>query len=691
MKQVRFYFIFICLIIGSNAIAQSDFSTPRRAVATFYENLYTENPDVSTASKIISSRHIFSKKKREQLVVELKEYIDSQGGGDPKLDSIPDDKNHTDSISGLAAFRLDDNFELVKIGNHWYLSKETVNRIPGLIADSKEETEENVEEERSGILADRQRARKEREKELEAISIMPVDLSTPYATVKFFIENIDKDPAVAARIISSKDIPHLSKRIEIAQQLNRFFGGKGVYVDIDKVPEDQDYTDSLRAGRYTYEITYRFSDIYLEKNGNAWYLSKESAEKVPDLYNTAFPFGSDRLLKYLPTEGSIEIFGIFAWQYLAILILVALTYLVFRFLNWLISFIVTRVLFRFGYNDIAKTHVQPVTRPIGLLIAFIMAEMALPFLQLPIKVNALASVTVEIFIPFFAMIAIYYAVNILGLYLDKIAKKTDNTFDDQLVPLIRKILKTFVVIIGALVVLSRMGSDVKLLLGTLSVGGLALALAAQDTIKNFFGSLMIFLDKPFQAGHWVVTTDGIDGTVEQVGFRSTRIRTFENSLISVPNGRLSDAAINNYGLRSYRRFRTHIAVTYDTPPDLLELFIKGLREIVDKHPHTRKDYYHVYMNDMGSHSLNILFYIFFITPEWSEELKYRHEVILLIMKLAHTLGINFAFPTQTLHMENFPGEDSLSSVYGSGDKMEKEMMKFFENQSKSLDKKESKN
>jgi MscS family membrane protein len=272
--------------------------------------------------------------------------------------------------------------------------------------------------------------------------------------------------------------------------------------------------------------------------------------------------------------------------------------------------------------------------------------------------------------------------DIVGLYMKKMADKTETTYDDQIVPIVRKILKTFVVIIGGIIVLQNLDVNIGLLLGGLSVGGLALALAAQDTIKNFFGSLMIFMDKPFQAGQWIVTSDGIDGTVEKVGFRSTQVRTFANSLITVPNGKLSDSAINNYGLRAYRRFKTHIAVTYDTPPDVLDLFIKGLRDIVKEHPHTRKDMYHIYMNDMGSHSLDVLFYIFFITPSWGEELQYRHEVILSIIRLAHTLGINFAFPTQTLHMERFPGQMSLSPTYEQVEELEPKMKQYFDDQKK---------
>ena len=144
------------------------------------------------------------------------------------------------------------------------------------------------------------------------------------------------------------------------------------------------------------------------------------------------------------------------------------------------------------------------------------------------------------------------------------ATQTQNTMDDQLVPIIRKSLRVFVITFGTLAILQSLNLSIFPLLTGLSIGGLAFALAAQDTIKNFFGSVMIFLDKPFQIGHWI-TTDGIDGTVEEVGLRSTRIRTFSNSLVTVPNGKLADATINNHGLRVYRRFYTTLSINYDTP------------------------------------------------------------------------------------------------------------------------------
>ena len=213
------------------------------------------------------------------------------------------------------------------------------------------------------------------------------------------------------------------------------------------------------------------------------------------------------------------------------------------------------------------------------------------------------------------------------------------------------------------------------LLAGLSIGGLAFALAAQDTVKNFFGSLMIFVDKPFQVGDWITSGD-VDGTVEEVGARSTRIRTFANSVIYVPNGNLANATIDNHGLRVMRRFYTTITITYDTPPDLIETFVNGLKSIIINHPNTSKEKYEIHLNDFGASSLNIMFYIFFTVPTWSEELAARHDVISKIIRLAHELGIQFAFPTQTLHIENMPGQNSLSPVYMSKEEADKKLNEF---------------
>ena len=670
--------LIIFLGINFNALAfQSDFSTPRSSIE--YLETYTsiENENEAKASKLISSKDVFLAKKRKQFIKDIRRILDESGYG-WEINAIPDSANHV-RANGTPIYVLIADVSLEKQGDNWLISKQTIDNIPGLLAGL------GLEEEKEGIKIF---AKKEEEKPKEVtpkpttrqaeVPMVKLDLSSPrslVAELSKYSQPDDFRPDIIQQVIYVKHLPHREERIERIEQLARFVEAKGIIVDKSAIPDDPNYIDTLHLDVHEYVLTPRFAELYLEKIGDRWYLSEETVEKIPILFEAAYPFGSDRLLKYLPDDQSTYM-GLMIWQYLAILILVIVSFIFNKGLSWVVHYVITKILFKFGRQELATTYIKPVVRPFSLMIAFAIVSMFLPILQLPINVSHYLTLGFAGLIPFFGTIGAYNMIDIVALYFEKLAHKSESTLDDQLVPLFRKIAKTFVVIIGGVYVLANLNVQLVPLLATLSIGGLAFALAAQDTIKNFFGSLMIFVDKPFQVGQWI-TASGIDGTVEEVGIRSTRIRTFSNSLIYVPNGKLADATIDNHGLRSYRRFSTDLAITYDTPPDIVEIFIKGLRKIVEEHPKTRKDTYHIYMNNLNSHSLDIKFYIFFTVPSWGQELEARHEVIMSILKLAHTLGVNFAFPTQTFHVQDLPGQPSLSPQYGKPDKLSKEMDNFF--------------
>jgi MscS family membrane protein len=154
-------------------------------------------------------------------------------------------------------------------------------------------------------------------------------------------------------------------------------------------------------------------------------------------------------------------------------------------------------------------------------------------------------------------------------------------------------------------------------------------------------------------GDWIVVGKA-EGTVEEIGFRSTKIRTFYNSLISVPNADLATKEVDNMGRREYRRVREVLGITYDTPPEKIEAFLEGIKNIIKSNEYTRKDYYHVVFSGYGGSSLNILLYFFLRVPDWSTELVEKQNVFIEILRLAKELNIDFAFPTQTLHIESSP-------------------------------------
>ena len=182
---------------------------------------------------------------------------------------------------------------------------------------------------------------------------------------------------------------------------------------------------------------------------------------------------------------------------------------------------------------------------------------------------------------FFAVVAaVWTAFHIIDL-LSRVAlrqtAKTDTRFDDLLVPFISKLLKFLAACIGFVLFANAFDWEITALLGGLGIGGMALAFASQDTISNLFGSLTVLLDRPFEVGDWIVT-DGVEGSVETVGIRSTRIRTGYNSLITLPNSRLATAAVDNYGCRQFRRLKTTLGVQYDTTFEQIEAFCEGVRE-----------------------------------------------------------------------------------------------------------------
>ncbi len=241
-------------------------------------------------------------------------------------------------------------------------------------------------------------------------------------------------------------------------------------------------------------------------------------------------------------------------------------------------------------------------------------------------------------------------------------EKTDGRLDDQLVPILNNFLTGLVIAFGAFKLLRLFGVDTTTLLAGATIGGLAFALASQDTVRNLIGTIMIFLDKPFHIDDWIEAGEVV-GTVEQVGFRSTMVRAADTSVYQIPNSKLSEIVINNKGLRLFRRYNTNLGLRYDTPPELIEAFVKGVREIIVIHPETRSDSYNVEFTGFGDSALLIMVNVYFKSLAWGVEQSSKHRLHMAIIKLASELGIDFAFPSTTVTIEQFPEKKSLSLKY----------------------------
>lgn len=290
--------------------------------------------------------------------------------------------------------------------------------------------------------------------------------------------------------------------------------------------------------------------------------------------------------------------------------------------------------------------------PFGISLFFLTLFVGLRFLELSPGILSYVLRLNQIALTVALVVTTVRLVDVIATYFEGLASKTESKFDDVLIPLLRTGAKLFVWAIGLVFIGHSLTVDVKNIIAGLGIGGLAFALAAKDTLSNLFGSLTVILDRPFEIGDWVKLGNGVEGNIESVGFRSTRIRTFYDSLVTVPNNQLTNIHIDNMGKRTFRRFSTTLGVQYDTPVEKIEAFCEGIRQIIVKQPHTRKDYFNVYLTDMGASSLNIILHLFWKVSDYSEELTQKHRLLVDIIRLAKTLGVEFAFPTQTLHVFN---------------------------------------
>lgn len=341
------------------------------------------------------------------------------------------------------------------------------------------------------------------------------------------------------------------------------------------------------------------------------------------------------------------------WQWLGLVLLFALAWIVHRIVAFMSGRVLAGiVLKRTGLKRTASAAANAKTA-LGYFAAALLITSFSHFLRLPDSSERIVVILAKIIASIGAMLLAYRGADLFGARLQDAAQKTDSRLDDQLAPMGRRILKVLITVCAALFVLDNLKVDIVSFLAGLGVVGIGVGLAAKDTFANLFGSITVLTDKPFTIGDWI-KVGGVEGTVEEIGFRSTRVRTFYNSLISVPNSRLVDSTVDNMGARSYRRYKTNLGVTYNTPPDRIEEFCKGIEELVRSSKEMRHDYFFVELNDFGASSMNILVYVFFNVPDWGAELRARQNFILEILRLAERLDVSFAFPSQSVYVESMP-------------------------------------
>lgn len=299
--------------------------------------------------------------------------------------------------------------------------------------------------------------------------------------------------------------------------------------------------------------------------------------------------------------------------------------------------------------------------PANLLIVTVALSSGLAQLQMG---DALRSVIVNTMQLLLLVAIFWYAFNLVSIVevmLYRMTEKTNSKLNDQLVPVIRKTLRIFLVVVAILFVAQNIfNQDIGAWLAGLGIAGLAVSLAAQDSLKNLFGSITILFDKPFQVGERI-SYSGYDGVIEDIGFRSTKVRTLSGHLVNIPNSRIVNDPIENIAQRPTIRRILNVTITYDTPLAKIREGVQIIRDILDEegirepiNPTVNGDVLspRVHFNEFNAASLNIFVIYWYAPPVWWDYLAHAEQVNLRIFEEFEKAGIDFAFPTQTLHLAN---------------------------------------
>jgi len=339
--------------------------------------------------------------------------------------------------------------------------------------------------------------------------------------------------------------------------------------------------------------------------------------------------------------------GVMWWQWLALLALIPLAALVGLLLGRPTRAVLKRLVAR-TETEIDDEMVESWRGPVSLLWAVLAARLSLPWLGLA---EAPLAFVVEMQRALVVVAVFWMAIRAIGVLQKDLPSRQwaqSNPAVGSLIPLGARFARVLIVAIGALTVISSFGYPIATILAGLGIGGIAIALGAQKSLEHFFGSVSIGLDQPFRIGDWIIVGN-VEGEVEAIGLRSTRIRTMDRTIITIPNGTLAEAQTENVGARERIRLRTVIGLEYGTPAATIQRIRDEIEALLRAHPSTWQDRVVVRLFQFGASSLDIEVFCWLETTAVDDFRAVRETLMLGMMEIVEKNGATFAFPTQKLH------------------------------------------
>lgn len=633
------YSLLLSLGLSFSLLGQTEVSfstrTPQSTLRSFKAYLTKKNYNPAKASYTLNSN--LSQNRKISQTVQLNSLMNRYGK--INLDNIPDKKRYKnkDGEYKYIIYKKHPELYLERVRGKWLFSKESLSKIDSF---NKKEIKSRYKRKTSDVLTTHRG---------DTIKVV-FSMSSPYNTIishLMFVQDSTFNPEFMAKIIDDNGKLNEEQCVEKSVKIYQYYlGAVQNWIRLDDIPKDPNYIDSL-SGKHLFVINPNVPELYLEKIGKDWKYSFTTAELIDELHESIYPIGAESVFsfgnyfkdligaKYAKTI----FFGMQLYQFVMIN---------FFLLIFLISFMVVKILVKRIIFRILKRESDARITYRGILALFLVFFLSWILIFLPAL--GFGNDVMVVLKRVFGALLIFSLTN-LGLITTEIwfrvmtrnEPKDTMTARKGAITFVMAILKIVIVVIGAVFIVDKLGFDLAGLLTGISIGGFAFALGAQETIKNFFGSIMIFVDKPFQVGDWVEIS-GDEGIVEEVGLRTSKIRTFYNSVVIIPNSKVANITIDNYEKRRYRRYKAYYKLPLNTDVEKVEAFVKALENLIETHKLTRKDFYQVKVNNIGLYSIDILFYTFFVVPDWSSELQARQEVILAVLRTAKEVGVEFAVP-----------------------------------------------
>ncbi len=339
------------------------------------------------------------------------------------------------------------------------------------------------------------------------------------------------------------------------------------------------------------------------------------------------------------------------WTDIGIAIVIFLVFLLFRKLFTTYIFKMIVVFSRKTPTEVFTNILLAYERPLRTFWVVLGTYLALVYLPFNITTIEFVENLYSSFIIMLIGWGLYNYTSVHSMAFIRFARKVEIDEDSMLVPFVSKLVRFAVIALVVVVVASEWGYNISGFIAGLGLGGLAFALAAQDTIGNFFGGIIIITEKPFSKGDWI-ETPSVEGVVEDITFRSTQIRTFSDAVVTVPNSTLSNEPITNWSQMKKRRISFSLGIEYGTPSEKLETCARRIESFLRSNDEVDQDLIMVRFDQFNESSYDIFLYFFTKTTAWAEWFRVKEEINFKILKILEEEGVSVSIPSSSIYLEN---------------------------------------